>query len=146
MSGGGSGEAMSMPPPSGGLETGTFSESLTFDALGGDILLFESTPGREDFVQSVCGTKFERVAQKAEFLLHVVELGLAPELEAGHPADLFGVVQLCLRYVQRRAELRYRVDHRFARLKRLNEILRLERRVRDHGQRFHMRNRGASKA
>ena len=138
MCGRGSGEAMSVPP--GGL--GTFIFSLTFHAQG-DVLLFESTPGREDLVQSVRGTEFERVAQKAEFLLHVGELGLASELEAGHPADLSGVVQLCLRYVRRRAELRYRIDHRFTRLEGLIEILRLERRVRDHGQRFHVRNRGA---
>ena len=142
MRSGGSGEAMLAP---GGLQT--IITSVAFGMLGGDIniLLFESTPGGENLVESVRGTKFERVAQKAQFLLRVRELGLAPELETGHPADFLGVVQVCVRYVRRRAELRYSVDHRFARLKGLFKILCLEGGVRNHGQCFHARHRGISK-
>lgn len=140
MRSGGSGEAM-LPP--GGLQT--IITSVAFGMLGGNILFFESTPGGKNFVESVRGTKFERVAQKAQFLLRVRKLGLAPELETGHPADFLGVVQLCVRYVWRRAELRYRIDHRLARLKGLFKILCLEGGVRNHGQCFHVRHRGTSK-
>jgi hypothetical protein len=114
-----------------------------------NVLLFEPMPGRKNFVQAVRGTKFERVAQQTEFLLHVAKLGLAPELEAGHPADFLGVIQLCRlrrRRVRRRAEPRYRIDHRFARLEGLREIFCLEGRVRDHGQCFHVSDGSASKA
>jgi len=72
----------------------TFSLASAFNAL--NIHLFESTPGHKDLGKSVGGTEFKRVAQKAEFFLYIGELGLAPELEAGHPADFLGIVQICL--------------------------------------------------
>jgi hypothetical protein len=74
--------------------------SSAFSALG-KVLLFESTPGRENLGEPIRRAEFERVAQKAEFLLHVGELGLAAELEARDPADFLGVNQLCLGNIRR---------------------------------------------
>jgi len=121
-----------------------FSLASAFIVLG-NILLFESTPGHKDLSKSISGAKFERVAQKAEFLLYIGELGLTPELEAGHPADLLGVVQFGLGYIRRRAEMRHCIDHSLACFKGLREILCLEGGVRDHGQGFHAWNSFASK-